>query len=343
MDIHVLDQLVICVMQERKTVQSVLNAFRKSPLGSCYSSISKVRILCRIEEIKNQMEKVYKLNNYPFVKQRSVEWYEIRNSLITASDFGEATGKVKFGTQNSFFRKKVGYEENTFDSSLPPLQWGIRYEEVANLFYKKMMKVSVFEYGIMKHPTIEFVGASPDGVSNTGVMLEIKCPYNRKNTQHIHDQYVLQIQGQLEVCDLEYCDYLECYIKEYDSLEQCIEDRGNPYIHHQGIVLLMDNGDYVYGELDDLQFSNDKKYNTRYVYAIHDYFIQRVKRDRVLWNKLVKELSDVWDKVVLFRSNKTSYDKQCLKKQKTTLHSKTSNSQSTTQRNMFRDIPTDQI
>jgi hypothetical protein len=32
----------------------------------------------------------------------------------------------------------------------------------------------------MKNSEYEFFGASPDGISEVGVMVEIKCPYKRK-------------------------------------------------------------------------------------------------------------------------------------------------------------------
>jgi putative phage-type endonuclease len=341
MDIHIIDQLLYNVLHDNKTIVQVLKLFRESPLGNLYSSISEERLKSRLDEMKNQLKIVHELNKHPFVKQRSPEWYKIRNSLITASDFGQAMNKGKFGNQNDFFRKKVGYEPDTFDGSSPPLQWGIRYEEVANKFYKKRMNVTVFEYGIMKHPKYDFIGASPDGVSDTGVMLEIKCPYNRKNSQQIHEQYKLQIQGQLEVCDLEYCDYLECYIKEYDTLEQAIDDKGNPEIHHQGIVLVLNNGDFAYGELDDLEFSHNIQFRDQYIYAIYDFYIQRVKRDRILWNKVLKELKEVWVQVLEFRQDKLAYDKKMLKRPKSLNQIRSTKAFSCT--SLFRDIESDKL
>ena len=145
MDIHIIDQLLCNVFHENKTIVQVLNSFKKSPIGKLYGSISEERLKNRLEQMESQMKIVHELNKYPFVKQRTPEWYDIRNSLITASDFGQATNRGKFGNQIDFFRKKVGYELDTFDSSSPPLQWGIRYEEVANKFYKQKMNVSVFE------------------------------------------------------------------------------------------------------------------------------------------------------------------------------------------------------
>ena len=48
-------------------------------------------------------------------------------------------------------------------------------------------------------------------------MLEIKCPKSRIITGFIPEVYRAQIQGQLEVCGLDYCDFLECDIKVYNS------------------------------------------------------------------------------------------------------------------------------
>jgi hypothetical protein len=58
-------------------------------------------------------------------------------------------------------------------------------------------------------------------------MVEIKCPYRRKINMsgeiddHICPHYYwIQIQLQLECCDLEYCDFWQCDIKEYYSIEE---------------------------------------------------------------------------------------------------------------------------
>ena len=58
------------------------------------------------------------------------------------------------------------------------------------------------------------MGASPDGITKDGVMLEIKCPYRRTITGVPPIYYVDQVQGQLEVCELDRCDFLECKLEE---------------------------------------------------------------------------------------------------------------------------------
>lgn len=44
------------------------------------------------------------------------------------------------------------------------------------------MNTKIYEFGLMKNPHHDFFGASPDGISELGVMLEIKCPYKRRPT-----------------------------------------------------------------------------------------------------------------------------------------------------------------
>jgi hypothetical protein len=48
------------------------------------------------------------------------------------------------------------------------------------------------------HPTVAHLGASPDGITPYGVMVEIKCPYS-KTLKDIPEEYWAQMQGQLEV------------------------------------------------------------------------------------------------------------------------------------------------
>ncbi|PNH02589.1 hypothetical protein TSOC_011416 [Tetrabaena socialis] len=88
------------------------------------------------------------------------------------------------------------------------------YEDVAQQVYCKRNGVRIHEFGLLKHPTVAHIGASPDGISELGVMLEIKCPYRRQITGEVPVQYYYQIQGQLEVCGLQECDYLELKLEE---------------------------------------------------------------------------------------------------------------------------------
>ena len=55
-------------------------------------------------------------------------------------------------------------------------------------------------------------------------MLEIKCPPRRKFTKEVPRHYWMQMQGQLEACDLEECAYLQVKIIEYFSDQDYQDD-----------------------------------------------------------------------------------------------------------------------
>ena len=150
-----------------------------------------------------------KLLEIPKIVQKSEEWYRARENMISASDFAQALGKGKFGNQNQLIQKKCDpVDESAFSLTNPFFKWGNMFESVACDIYSSVNKANSHEFGLLKHPVHKFFGASPDGISDDGVMLEIKCPLKRKIGGDVPTQYYYQIQGQLDVCGLEECDYL---------------------------------------------------------------------------------------------------------------------------------------
>lgn len=161
-------------------------------------------------------KQVIKLKNTFQPVQKSKEWYEMRNGLLTASDWG----KIIDG-KNDVLLKKCG--DDTFIGG-DAIDWGNKYEAVANMIYEHRNNMEVLEFGCLKHQNINYLGASPDGITHDGVMVEIKCPYTRKITGIPKPEYWSQVQGQLEVCDLDRCDFIECCFKEYDEEFQYLND-----------------------------------------------------------------------------------------------------------------------
>ena len=173
-----------------------------------------VERFAKVDKWKRQLEH---LKTLPVIEQRSQLWYDTRDRLITASDAGVCLGFGKFGTPGDVLKKKCSYEDVPFIEA-PPLKWGTMLEDVANSFYEHLAHTKVHEFGLLPHPTESWFGASPDGIASNGVMLEIKTPYRRRITGEISDQYYYQIQGQLEVCGLEECDFLEVSLEMYGIL-----------------------------------------------------------------------------------------------------------------------------
>ena len=299
--------------------------------------------LHKIDEYKKQLEKIKEI---PIIEQRSDEWFSIRRNLITASDMAQALNKGKFGTQKDFLIKKIGnlMENNNkyIQSDNVALLWGVKYEEVANKIYMKRNSVEVFEFGLIKHPTLDCFGASPDGISELGIMLEIKCPFKREIDGSIPEQYWMQIQGQLEVCDLEECDYLECKLVEYRNETEFTEDVSKCNIltknlNEKGIIIEY----FVYNEIhktndrkylySDLNLNTEElldwkkhiistfdvttEYNITY-WKLDKYFCKRVYRDKLFFNKNINNLKFLWAKILDYSKDKKKYLKEVVNSKK---------------------------
>jgi hypothetical protein len=209
---------------------------------------------------------------------------------------------------------------------MPALLWGIKYEQVASDAYaKKNGDVYMHEFGLIQHPEYSWLGASPDGISELGIMLEIKCPYKRKITGEIPEQYYYQIQGQLDVCDLDECDYLECEFIQYESRDEFqrhFNDNGNfkgvfietkytdPSRRH--IYVPPKDWDDVDAQLKwlDDQIRQLPKEDVAAItfWQLHTYSVVRVYKDKSFIEVLYAQLQSVWTSVQNFKANKDTYD-----------------------------------
>lgn len=166
----------------------------------------------------------------PGITQRTEAWYAARMELTTASDVSAAIGG-RNGSNKEFLVKKAGgpEEQRAFSGSAPPLKWGIMFEPVANAIYSQRMGVRIHEFGLLRHPKISHIGASPDGISDMGIMIEIKCPFSRIIDGTVPAAYVAQIQCQLDVCGLDECDFFECQFDETGASGAVCEEEGEPW------------------------------------------------------------------------------------------------------------------
>jgi putative phage-type endonuclease len=184
-----------------------------------------IRIKPNISQIENKIEH---LKNKPQPEQRTKEWYEKRHNMITASSAGAI-----FDTQSS--KNRLIYEKcKPFSlgkqSAGGALGWGIKYEPVSVMFYENMYSLKVTDFGCIEHDKYTFIGASPDGIVTSqssnryGRMLEIKNPISRNITGSPKKEYWIQMQLQMEVCNLNECDFLETKFVEYANEEDFRND-----------------------------------------------------------------------------------------------------------------------
>lgn len=276
----------------------------------------------RFEQLQGYQEQLSHLLTLPVVKQRSEEWHAMRKNLITASDMAQALGKGKFGTQKQLIAKKCPYEpEVPFDGSHPAMQWGVLFEPVAlEIYRRRNAGILVHEFGLLPHPTRDYVGASPDGITELGIMVEIKCPYQRAITGAIPEQYAYQIQGQLDVCGLQECDYVECAFDMYDNAEHFWEE------YHQtpawkGIVFqVLGSSETLYSPLDAdagalrawVQDTQDMLRRKQATFKISYWNlvlcnVVRVYRDQAFIDQKMAMLRDVWDRILKYRGDAVLY------------------------------------
>jgi hypothetical protein len=180
--------------------------------------------------------KIQQLREMPQPVQRTPEWYKFRWNLITASSAWKAFESQS--TINQLIYEKCqplkDFNNQTLDNEIKmvntntTLHWGQKYEPLSVMLYEQLYDSKVEDFGCIQHSNFNFLGASPDGIiinSNTGRfgrMLEIKNIVNREITGIPKKEYWVQMQLQMEVCDLNECDFLETKFVEYpDFLSYC--------------------------------------------------------------------------------------------------------------------------
>ena len=141
-----------------------------------------------------------------YAEQRSDEWLELREQMITASDVASAIGESRYESPDAFVKKKVlktkwaGNAATAHGTLLEPL--------VRDLYDARTGRKS-HEIGLVQHRQYSWLGASPDGVTEDGLLIEIKCPLTRKIEAKVPKHYLPQVQLQLEITDLEECDFIQ--------------------------------------------------------------------------------------------------------------------------------------
>ncbi len=251
--------------------------------------------------------------------QKSKEWYEMRNGLLTASDWGKI-----LDAKTDVMLKKCGEDRFVGGAAI---DWGNKYEEVANLIYQNRNNVEVLEFGCLRHPNYDFLGASPDGITPDGIMVEIKCPYTRKITGIPKYEYWCQVQGQLEVCDLDRCDFIECCLKEYTDETEYLNDNYNGNFllnklgNEKGVICEFYNKIekkymYIYSkisicgnELDEWKINVIKENETEnitfftfYYWNLEEVSCIPIYRNQEWFNNALPILKAYWDNILFYRN-----------------------------------------
>lgn len=147
---------------------------------------------------------VEKVQKQPRIEQRSDGWYVTRGRLLTASDAASALDIKPFSTyygspKNELVRRKaeqaVGI--NTFTGNTAT-EHGQAYEKEALDKYACKTGEEVLDFGLLIHPVHGWLGGSPDGISSSGRLQEVKCPLTRKiGDGAVPEHYFCQVSTSL--------------------------------------------------------------------------------------------------------------------------------------------------
>lgn len=288
------------------------------------------------EESKNKLKKrVQKLRLKPQEEQRSQAWYDKRFNQIGASELASVFNKSPFCSFKKYRLKKIGIEKKTTIPFNIHCHHGVKYEEIATKLYMKKNNLKVMEFGSIDDEEFSFIAASPDGITEDGTMLEIKCPYSRKIVGIPPIYYWYQMQQQLKVCKLNCCDFLECEIKEYTSWYDFTQDNfegnyvKNNFNLEKGVIIEYINKNakedrnlygYVYPEkldmsLDEIYKWNEimknkiekdetKLYSKIIPWKLITYSCIRIYRNKLWWESNIDLIKEFWEDVLKGRHNK---------------------------------------
>ena len=150
-------------------------------------------------------------------KQGSDEWLQLRLGIPTASDFDRIITPAKLqpaAAATKYMNLKLaewiyGQPLEAFVS--PWMERGLALEAEAVRYYEMERDVETEAVGLITTDD-GMIGASPDRLVDNDGLLELKCPALETHVgymldpQSLMDEYRLQVQGQLWVCQRAWAD-----------------------------------------------------------------------------------------------------------------------------------------
>jgi putative phage-type endonuclease len=273
--------------------------------------------------------RVSKLLRNPGYKQLSSEWFQARKNCITASsaanllprselvckkyvelyglsDTFDYNGKScnPYSTKTQYFLDKS--RGSTFTGNIATYH-GQKYEPVASAIYSNIVNKPVLEFGLLVHPEIPWLAASPDGITPDGVMQEYKCPFRRKINGVPPLYYYIQTQLQMEVCNLDVCDFIEFEFMEFATEKEWLDnDTLDVEVLHCGLLVqvekINDNmifdpaeNEYIYPNketIDNVELLLDwKNWQLKQLpISMKKEFLDKLKISVVYWKVIAKSI-----------------------------------------------------
>ena len=153
------------------------------------------------------------------MQQGSEEWLLARCGHVTASRMADLMARTKsgYGAGRANYMAELVAERLTGQPAArftnDAMRWGTEQEPNARAAYAFAYGMEVEEVGLVLHPRIDGLGASPDGLVGDCGLVEIKCPNTATHIDTLlskaaPSKYVLQMQTQMACTGRDWCDFV---------------------------------------------------------------------------------------------------------------------------------------
>jgi len=212
------------------------------------------------------LDEAHTLEQSTWLQSQSTKWKESRVGWVTASRFGDVLLRKSPPTTsfiNTFF------DISQYSTIPAPINHGLQNEVKARNAYCSKTGFVVRTCGLVVNPSFPWLGTSPDGLVEDPSMkcfglLEIKCPYTHRfstieeacsdpsffasiingnvTLKQDHKHYY-QIQGQMALCQISWCDFVIFTHQNFSAEKICFNEEFWDIVHPQkywGVLVVLE-------------------------------------------------------------------------------------------------------
>lgn len=261
------------------------------------------------------------LETYGQNDQRTDAWHSKRGEMLTASEIYKALPDATPSQKHEIIMGKLVPRPRTEGPGPRALVWGTRFEPIAKDIYASFSEseLKIVDTTCIPHPTVSFLGASPDGIILTegernGRLVEFKCPISRlfSDDTPIPNTYYHQMQLQMECTGLDLCEYIEFQFKCL-SYSEWMDSKSL----YKGFYAVSD--DELQVKYKDIQDTRDpatwrkevletsEDWNLVY-WTLEKYRMKLVEHEKDWLEKNLASITQVWNTILEHRKNGTLPD-----------------------------------
>ena len=289
---------------------------------------------------KKKISKLLKeYENVEQPEQQTEAWYKFRREGLSASDIWKAID-TQSAKNNLIFSKCKPIDITKKNNSVnitSAFHNGHKYEPLSIMHYEFDFNTTVGEFGCKAHTKYPFLRASPDGINIDeksklfGRLVEVKNPISRKLSGTPKKEYWIQMQLQMEVWDLDECDFLETVFKEYEN-EEAFNMDGDSFTRNangkrKGIIIQFFHNEkphYEYPPVDVSKSEFDEWYDnimeknshmswiSNLYWYLEDYSCVLVPRNKKWFKAVYPEFKELWN--IILKERETGFDHRKPKK-----------------------------